>query len=71
MFSSSSSPSHLLSLAPPTMSTGTTGTAGSKLSASEKNKKHKVDRQGTFEWNNYNTPPNREFGKNRRKLHFL
>lgn len=38
MFSSSSSPSHLLSLAPPTISSETTGFGGSKLSASEKQK---------------------------------
>lgn len=42
MFSSSSSPSHLLSLAPPTMSsTLTTGLAGSKLSASARQRKKK------------------------------
>lgn len=35
MFSSSSSPSHLLSFAPPTTSSTTTGLGGSKLSASE------------------------------------
>lgn len=47
MFSSSSSPSHLLSLAPPTMSMGTIGLAGSKLSASENPQCHTVSNQST------------------------